>query len=125
MNDLLTDLENLAQKHIGKIMVGGGSTVASLVLGIMLWFANEYQDTETRSMLTQQALDAHTAMERENYASMMEMLDGLQSATGEIQSDLKLVKYRLNTGQGRMANTDAPAPLHVTASMDDNPDGMQ
>jgi hypothetical protein len=92
----MDDFESLFQRHSGKFILGGGSTVLSVVVSALAWFAGEYSTTADMAAITEQKLEAHTAMERENYQSLMEVLDQLQITTGEIKTDLAVVKYRLN-----------------------------
>jgi hypothetical protein len=111
----MDDFEQLFQKHSGKFIIGGGSTIFSVVLSAAVWFTTEYSDTETRARMTEAALDAHTAMERENYDAVMGVLDDLQKTTGEIRSDMAVIKYRLNAGNSRIADSDFPS-AHMTAN---------
>ncbi len=96
---LMDDFEKLFQRHSGKFILGGGSTILSVVVSALAWFSGEYQTTADMALMTEHTLEQHTAMERENYESVMEVLDNLQTVTGEIKTDLAVVKYRLNAPQ--------------------------
>lgn len=108
---LMDDLENLARQHIGKIIVGGGSTVLSVVSAVTIWFAGEYQATNTRGMLTEKTLEAHTLAERENYESLMTVLDELQHTTTAIRQDVAVLKYRMDARTGSVPVNAVPKQI--------------
>lgn len=114
--DLMDDLQRLCLQHLGKIVVAGAVSIGSATSAGLAWFATEYRDTELLGATTAEKLDAHAQLERENYQSLMEVLDHLQTTTGEIRSDMAVIKYRLNAAQGINA-------AHYATVTDD--DGMQ
>lgn len=97
MPNLADDFINLARRHAGKILIAGMTTVGGMGTAGMGWAWSESQRLDRITERTAETLRAHMRQEREQYQSLMDVLDNVQATTQSTAIDVAVLRYRLDS----------------------------